>query len=610
MNVCCANPTPLADVGQGLWRHVICHAYRPDEPFRGLLSLAWPLVGLGVAAVALVLFRLSRTCVGLAHTRPRLFRMVHGPYLVPLGLMLGALGLALCAPGYISTLLPYRPEAWPGLGFIGAQTVYEILGWGLAVGLGAVGLMAYRAGRDGSNHEKGSARWATWREITTDGTWRWTLPLKVSFRGSMGAWVTGAGKTVLALAEETVVRHLLMAGQTGAGKGFRFFAHIIRSSKKPFIYQDAKGQAPGKDSVKARFGKDPILWGCAAQGGWPSMGWNPVEECRQDPRPADAFAALAVTLIPGRTDSDWVAELARPILAHVLEHGGFATLGDLQDALVEQGLDPVLAAARVPQGLLAALEGKNVREYLGTTFYAALSPFQTGWGREVTSRHDFSLADACTTCTYVLSAETNATRRTPIVVFWQMLLRRLLQSSKPVPLTLLFDEALAAGKIPNVRDALVALRDRKVSIIFGTQHLTGLREVYGPAEGDSLIASFTGRIFLLNGLDPRDREWLVKALGQRTLREQRNKTTTTTAIPLLTLDDLNRRASNAKAHWVILEGPGMSRTGDPIMARMIDGPKDLIQEVGEEEAPSRNPAPEPLQPISEPEAQGIDLDEL
>ena len=282
-----------------------------------------------------------------------------------------------------------------------------------------------------------------------------------------------------------------------------------------------------------------------------------------------------------------------------------------------QGLDQVLASARVPQGLLKALEGKNVREYLGTTFFSALAPFHSGWGREVTARHDFSLADVCTTCTYVLSAEPEPTRRTPVTVFWQMLFRRLLQTSRPVPLALLFDEALAAGKIPSVRDALVTLRDRKVSIIFGTQHLSGLKDVYGPTEGESLIASFTGRIILLNGLDPRDREWLVKSLGQRTIRETRNKSITSTAIPLLTLDDLGRRASSEKVFWAVIDGPGMTRTGEPIIARMIGGPKDLIRQPREEEREAggrpRIPAPlgPPLGPPLAPRPYtGIDLDEL
>jgi|GEM_PF-3964403 len=603
--------SPLVELGRGIWRHAISHAYRSDEPFHGLLLLAWPLLGMGVASVVLILFRMSGNCAGLAHTRPSLFRRIHGSHMVPLGMLMGAGGLALCAPGYISTLQPYRPRFWPPLGSIDAQTAYELLAWSLIVGLGAFLLMLYRAGRDGANHEKGSARWARRKDVRSHKSWRWTIPMTVSYRGALKAWVSEAGKTLLALAEEIATRHILLVGQTGSGKGYTIFAHIIASSRVPYIYQDVKGQCPGQASVKGRFGRDAIRWGCAAQGGWPSMGWNPLEECRRDPRPADAFAAVAAALIPGRTDSDWVAELARPILAHVLEHGGFQTLGEVQDALMERGLDQVLAGADVPQGLLAALEGKNVREYLGTTFFSALSPFQTGWGREVTSRHDFSLADACTTCTYILSAEPEITRRTPIIVFWRMLFRRLLQSSEPVPLTLLFDEALAAGKIPNVRDALVTLRDRRVSICFGTQHLSGLREVYGPAEGDSLISSFTGRIFLLNGLDPRDREWLVKSLGQRTIREKRGKTTTTTAIPLLTLDDLNRRASSERSFWAVIDGPGMTRTGNPIMARMIGGPKDLIQQPSSEERASfQLQSPDPLVPASAPEVQGIDLDEL
>jgi len=610
--LCALNP--MADLGSGLWRHVACHAYRSNEPFQWLLLLAWPMLGVAVAAGGLMLFRLSKNCTALAYTRPRLFRLLHGPHLVPLGVLMGAMGLALIAPGYIPGVEAYRSALWPPVGSIRAQTAFQVLAWCLVVGLGAVVLMFYRAGRDGKNHEKGSARWATRKSVKTLSSRRWSIPIRVSFRGSMSAWVGEAGKTALAPAEEVVVRHILLVGQTGSGKGHTVFSHIIMSSRVPYAYQDIKGQCPGHDVVKERFGKDPIRWGCAAQNGYSSMGWNPMEECRRDPRSLDAFEALAATLIPGRTDSDWVADLARPILACVLAQGGFSTLGEVQDALMGQGLNFVLAAAHVPKGLLAALDGKNVREYLGTTLFSALAPFQSGWGREVTSRHDFSLADVCSTCCYVLSAEPESTRRTPITVFWQLLFRRLLQSSEPVPLTLLFDEALAAGKIPSVRDALVTLRDRKVSIIFGTQHLSGLREVYGPTEGESLIASFTNRIILLNGLDPRDREWLVKSLGQRTIRETRNKTTTTTAIPLLTLDDLGRRASSEGVFWAVIDGPGMTKTGEPIIARMIGGPKGLIQmPSGEEQKVTGRQGLTPSSLVPAPPQipdAGIDLDEL
>jgi hypothetical protein len=584
---------PLTDVGEALWRHLVIHAYMPDTLARPLL--AWPLLGMAVLAAALMIYRQTEACAELAITRPRLFRRLHGPNLVPFGMLLGAVGLALIAPGAFSE-----------------ETAYRTLTGCLVAVLGSIGVMAYRAGRDGKNHDKGSARWAKWKAVAIHPTWRWSIPLRVSFRGAMTAWIGGAGKTVLAPSNGEATRHALLVGQTGSGKGYTVFSAIIASSRVPFAYQDVKGQCPGHDSVRARFGKDPIRWGCAAQDGWPSMGWNPMEECRRDARPTDAFNALAAALIPGRTESDWVAELTRPILAHVLEHGGHGCLGEVQDAVMGQGLDAVLAAAQVPPGLLAALEGKNVREYIGTTLFSALSPFQSGWGRMVTSTHDFSLSEVCRTCTYVLSAEPEVTRRTPITVFWQLLLRRLLQSSEPVPLTLLFDEALAAGKIPSVRDALVTLRDRHVSIIFGTQHLSGLREVYGPTEGDSLIASFTSRILLLNGLDPRDRDWLVKSLGQRTIHEKKHKSVTTTAIPLMTLDDLGRRASSAGVFWAVIDGPGMTRTGEPIIARMIGGPKNLIrQPSAEERAAFPVPAPAPARPVRTPlPLPGVDLDEL
>jgi hypothetical protein len=254
-------------------------------------------------------------------------------------------------------------------------------------------------------------------------------------------------------------------------------------------------------------------------------------------------------------------------------------MGDLQDALINEGVEAVLARTEVPKGLLLALEGKNVKEYLGTTIFSAMACFGRGWGRESTDGHDFSLEDFCSAGGYVLSAEPEVSQRAPIVVFWRLLLRKLLRSSKPVPLTLAFDEALMAGKIPSVRDALATLRDREVSIIFGTQHLSGLKEVYGNAEGESLIASFTSRIFLLNGLDPRDRDHLVQALGKRTVLDatvgSKGGQSRHVEVPLLTLDDLNRRASIEGSFWAVLEGSGVTRTGFPLVARLLGTPKNL-----------------------------------
>jgi len=99
-------------------------------------------------------------------------------------------------------------------------------------------------------------------------------------------------------------RHPLVLGRTGARMGFVIqeplgsakgdgvFGPIIASSKFPIVYQDAKGQRPGIGDLRKRSGVGPIRWGGAAQDGWLSMRWNPLEECRRDPRSGDAFEAL------------------------------------------------------------------------------------------------------------------------------------------------------------------------------------------------------------------------------------------------------------------------------------------------------------------------------
>jgi hypothetical protein len=496
--------------------------------------------------------------------------------------MLGAFGIGLAAPGYIHGMERFRPENWPNWGTLSGPTAFTFVGLStLGLAFGGVTMLS-RWKHDGKDFGLGRAcaKWGRWADVQCHTKWGWTIPMAVNYRGSQRMWgMFGAGKVAFSPSDKTRSRHVLLVGQTGSGKGYCVFGPIIASSKIPIIYQDVKGQCPGYDMLKERFGKEPLRWGCAAQDGWPSMRWNPLEECRRDPKPEDAFAALAAALIPEREGNDWVSQLSRPILSWVFARGGFQTMGDLQDALINEGVDAVLAKTEVPRGLILALEGKNVKEYLGTTIFSAMACFGRGWGRESTDGHDFNLEEFCTVGGYVLSAEPEVSQRAPIVVFWRLLLRKLLRSSKPVPLTLAFDEALMAGKIPSVRDALATLRDREVSIIFGTQHLSGLKEVYGNVEGESLIASFTSRIFLLNGLDPRDREHLVQALGKRTVKDAtgggKGSQTRHVEVPLLTLDDLNRRASIEGAFWAVLEGSGVTRTGYPVVARLLGTPKNL-----------------------------------
>ena len=415
----------------------------------------------------------------------------------------------------------------------------------------------------------GEAGWASRSEVRFSRSWPWLIPIQVHFRGTRRPWTTGGGFVILAPSREVSRRHTLVRGGTGSGKGHFIFGHILTSARHATIYQDVKDDGPPMGYALANTMVVPIRWGAAAEGGRPSMQWNPLEECRLDPNPEDAYETLASVLIQG-DDGDWVPQLARPILAWVFASGRYQTLGGLADDFTERGVEAVLKDIGLPGGLMESLEGKNVKEYIGTTIFSHLAPFRSGWGRAVTGGHDFSLSDIIRRGGYVLSAETIASRRVPLIVFWRLLFRKMLRTTEPMDLTLLMDEGLAAGKIPDFADALNTLRSKGVSIVFAIQNTAGLREIYGPQGGPAVEEAFTNRITLLNGLNNEDAEKLTKRLGTYTrIRKQRQGTPTHDRADLMPLEEVARRGAGEMDRWAVLEVVGATNSNRPIIARLV-----------------------------------------
>ena len=296
---------------------------------------------------------------------------------------------------------------------------------------------AYRRGGKGAF---GSARWARLDELVASRTPRWAIPLWCAYDGTArpwklretrGLWPT-AGLGAWAPPEgDAVCSHFLLIGATGSGKGAGILAHMLRSSRVPTIYQDVKGECPNQDHPAWR---NALRWGAAAEGGPGSLRWNPLEEARRDPDPEDAFLSVATLLLPeGRGEDSWVTQIARPILAELLLSGAWPTLGAFAEEARGQGLPAILERAQAPGGIRALMGGRNVPEYVSAAFLANLAQFRMGWGRRVTDGHDFSLDDLADRGGYVLSAEPLEGRRAPLRLFWALLLRRLMRSSRPRP---------------------------------------------------------------------------------------------------------------------------------------------------------------------------------
>jgi hypothetical protein len=427
------------------------------------------------------------------------------------------------------------------------------------------------------------AHWAAWPDVTYHKDWRYLIPIFVHYRGTAWEWKKGAGRTLLSLSEDASCRHISLVGQTGSAKGFGIFGPIIASTTKPFIYQDFKAECPGLDLLKQRTGLEPIRWGAASQNGWQSQQWNPLEEARKSSNPVDQFSFLAGLLIPTRGKDDWVSELARPILAWIFSRGDYLTLGDVYDDLVQAGVPAVLGKSGVPAGLLSALEGKNVKEYLGTTIFSAMGCFGGGWCRHVTNGHDFSITEIFERGGYVLSAESDITKRVPLTIFWRFIINRIVGINRNLGVTLLFDEALAVGRIPDITYVLETARSKGVAVVFGVQHTAGVKRVYGD-EADSLMSGFAGRITLLNGLSTQDQQLLQQSLGKCVVEEPNGKgAKDRISVDLMSSDDISRRANQYRKFWAVVDANGATASGSKIIGQLV-GAGGLVRPPTPEEA--------------------------
>lgn len=567
-------PSQIAQAGEAIYRAVISPIYHNRLDWIGPTSL-----GLAAGMAGVMLWRsLSTRGKRLALTSPRLYTTLHGPLWTPAVLGIGGLGAAIWSPLASAQNLHARawslPFAWSN------ETILQtIVGGAALVAVGAVVALRRLTREKVHMGQHGTAYWAARRDmrVAPDTAkkqgWVWTLPIRVHWRGTARDWSSGGACTVLTISREEVVRHILLVGATGSGKGFTYFSPIIASIKQPFILQDIKSECQGIDTLRALTGMDPIRWGCAARGGWPSMRWNPLHAARTDEIPEEGCASLAALLCPTEgNQNDFIQKLAADTLTFIFQFSPAQTLADVADQIEQEGLIPLVERLGALPGLLARLNGKNMDGWTTDAIKGALSPYCTGWGREVTSGHDFDLDDLFLRGGYVLSGEPIASKAAPIRMFWQMLLNRALTSNAARNLTMLMDEGLIV-KVPKFTDALKTLRSKGVSIHFGIQNTQGVLALYGPQEGKDILDSFVTQVYLLNGLNPDDQRALSQALGKRTVIEKgqagvgKARRRAQVGTDLLEIADIERRSKSGEA-WAVIRAPKVTRAGVPIICKL------------------------------------------
>lgn len=592
----------IGEVGAAISRSSIHRYLFGSQEGRQVASLlALGLLALGIWMGWILYRRSSWEGLQEAYRSPRKLLAWHGPWKGPLFVLaLGTL-LVLVCPVYLPGMARFRPNAWPEGPTLSAR-------WGLAsiTGGALLGVVALLVGLRRSIRETiissshGDAAWAARSEIVIPPKPRVVMPFLVSYTGTSKDWRQGqraaparsrleaafrnlgrflpyvnvAGLTPICFDSQTIWEHVLLTGHTGSGKGMGIFGPVIASaiaSKTPIIYQDFKAECPGHNHLWAMTGEEPIRFGRAAKGGWPSMRWSALREALSDENPHLAVADLLAILAPNQGPGDFVSPPARNVLSHLILGAGFVDFSAIRDALLDESLIALMERTNGPKGVTTALSGQNMEQYVTDKILAVTTPYSVGWGRAVSSGHDFRIADIFRRGGYVLSAEPEPTLALPIKVFWRFILRHALQSAPDTKfrIILLFDEFLASGKVDNLAQGLQTLRSREVSIWAGIQTRSGVIANYGPVEGADVLQQFKSEIILLNGLSIDDRDHLQKFLGNKTVKEKTGRDTRLVPQPLLSVPDLNRRASRIRDFWAVFRVTGLSRSGRPVIGKAV-----------------------------------------
>ena len=311
-----------------------------------ILVVAFMIVSIWTASV---LYRRS-SWKGMQemYANPRAMLGWYGPWNGPLFTLGIALLVIIVFPVYLPRMDRFRPQEWPDLLILAPRWAYPSMV--IAVVLGATALLvgirrSFREGIIESSEGKGG--WASRSEIIVSSQPRIVMPFLVSYRGTVKDWTQGiqpppsssrfeaifrenvqrflpsvnvAGLAPISPSDQTLWEHILITGHTGSGKGMGLFTPIMYSalvSKRPipFCYQDFKAETPLHNRLWEVTGLEPIRFGRAARGGWPSMRWSPLTEALQSEAPALAVADLLAILAPNEGPGDFVSPPTRTFLA-------------------------------------------------------------------------------------------------------------------------------------------------------------------------------------------------------------------------------------------------------------------------------------------------------
>ncbi|MFY9221552.1 MAG: type IV secretory system conjugative DNA transfer family protein, partial [Blastocatellia bacterium] len=332
------------------------------------------------------------------------------------------------------------------------------------------------------------------------------------------------------LPNHLMLRHTMVLGPSGVGKGRGFFLWQLPNFNGSFVYADPKGEgwaiSSGYRQHSRRYApREPDNSFC--------FNWIPL--CGKD---AHLCLSLAKALIlssggSGSAEAEFWIETGSYFLAAVFAHTSTfscptpAAAYDLVTTIKGEDLTDLLLnspnlIAKQYGTLFSATEPKlrgNIM--IGAT--AKLIWLADEKVRRFTSASleppDFGELRKKNVAVYwVLSEQDVAVLKSLSTLFFTLVLHQIKEAEGNIPVCLLLDEAANIGRIPNLEVEISVIRGRNIGLVLGLQSLAQLENVYGQAAG-KIIADNCNSKIVLAGLDFKSADYLSKTLGKTTISE-------------------------------------------------------------------------------------------
>ncbi|WP_257309764.1 type IV secretory system conjugative DNA transfer family protein [Geothrix fuzhouensis] len=317
--------------------------------------------------------------------------------------------------------------------------------------------------------------------------------------------------TFVFLRWDVLSRHILILGPQGSGKTSAFYGHIMLSATHPWIYQDSKSELPFRVMFPER-----LVWGLDVRGHETRSGvWNPLQEIRSP----DDIDLIVDYVFPtnARDANPWVREMARVLFSAILHSQPWSSLQEISRELRRTRLETFLEGLdSIWKDLLK--EPKSQVPIL-QDLVATLARWEAPRVATITEGDStVSLDEFITRGGWVMSCEMSDALRTPVHLFWGMLIGRLRNRAEgSAPILLLLDEFGDAGRLPSIERALVLLRSKGVAFVAAIQNLGLMEDVY-PQNWKAVVKGFGSKIWLMRNAEDDTRETLSRVLGKWTRR--------------------------------------------------------------------------------------------